>query len=344
MSSASLLTAEQAQPELLNEFLRRVYPPLKSAFLIEHGAWWHHNNANRLVILVEGQIAGYCAVIPAQVWIAGQIRTALWWVDLIIDPEYRGRGLQSLFDERVRGMCDLLLGFPNDVAGRIHRKHGWGVRADMPILLLPLWPLQVKMVRSGGWVRRAGALALSPLAMLWRAWLAFQRPGHAWRMERFDAQTLADIFQRAPRAGINTTWRDADYFTWRYGQAPDSGDYAFYLAGPRETPTHFLIARYITQPDGVRYARFLDIFGDFSDTLALRDLFLLALQDCIRHGAGQVTLLAGQPELQVLARGMGFLFPAPVGFCWLGDSPALMNALAGENYWTLGDSDNDAPD
>ncbi len=344
MTPVQLLTAQQVDPALLDEFLRRVYPPLKSIFLIEHGEWWHRSNANRLVILVEGQVAGYCAVIPARVWVAGQVHSALWWVDIIIAPEFRGRGLQSLFDDRVREMAGLLLGFPNEVAARIHRKHGWGVNEDTSIQMLPLWPRQVKMVRRGGWLLRAGALALSPLAGLWRAWLASRQPQSAWKMEGFDPQTLADIFQRSHTGEINTTWRDAAYYNWRYGQAPDPDEYVFYLAGPRTEPTHFLAARYITQADGVRYARFLDIFGDFTDTAALRDLFILALQDCIHYGAGQVTLFAGHPALQTLARRLGFAFSTPVGFCWLCNDPSLMQALSGRNYWVLADSDNDAPD
>jgi hypothetical protein len=339
-----LLTAEQIAPELLNNFLRRVYPPLKAEFLIQHGAWWHGSNANRLVIIEEDKVAGYCGVIPAQVWVAGQVRSALWWVDLVIAPELRGRGLQSLFDERIKQMSPLLLGFPNEVAAKIHRKHGWGVRDDMPIDLLPLWPRDVKMVRSGGLVRRIGALALSPLAAFWRAWLMRQNPRRAWRLPAFDPQALADVFERAPRNGLNTAWREASWFAWRYGQAPNRHEYAFYLAGKPESPSHFLVARFITQPDGLRYARILDVFGDFADTPALSDLFTLALQDCIRHRAGQVTLIASRPELHTLARRLGFLFSAPVGFCWLSDDPALMQALSAENYWALVDSDNDAPD
>ncbi len=341
---AELLTADQIDPELLNDFLRRVYPPLKAEFLIRHGAWWHGSNANRLVIREDGKIAGYCGVIPARVRVAGQEHSALWWVDLIIAPEFRGRGLQSLFDERVKEMSDLLLGFPNEVAAKIHRKHGWGVREDMPIDLLPLWPMRVKMVQRGGWKVRLGALALSPLAALWRAWLMLQRPGRAWKLPALEADTLAGVFERFAPGDLNLTLRDADFLRWRYGQAPHPQEYAFYLAGPRHAPTHFLIARFITQPDGTRYARILDVFGDFADTAALSDLFTLALQDGIRHRAGQVTLIASRPELHALARRFGFLFSAPVGFCWLSADLALMKSLAGQNYWVLADSDNDAPD
>jgi hypothetical protein len=348
MSQAQVVTADQVEPDVLAAFLNRVYPALKSSFLNRHGAWWHHGQSNRLVLLMDGKPVGYCGVIPVRVRVAGGERSALWWVDLMIAPEYRGRALQSLFDERVREMSDLLLGFPNEVAIKIHRKHGWGVREDMPILMLPLWPTRVKMVRSAqgreGWIRRAAAVALSPLAALWRLWLMLPAGGQTWKMRQLEPRVLAEVFQRAPQNELNTTGRAAEYFAWRYGQAPDRGEYAFYLAGPREAPTHVLIARFVTPAEGPRYARILDVFGDFGNTHALRGLFHHALQDSVRHGAGQVTVLASRPELQRLARRLGFFFSSPVGFCWLCNDPSLMESLAGDNYWVLADSDNDPPD
>jgi hypothetical protein len=348
MSEPQLLTAEDVEPALLDAFLRRVYSPLKSDFLIKHGSWWHHSNANRLVILVDGQPAAYSAVIPVNAWIAGQFHHAMWLVDVMTAQEFRGRGLQAQLDRRLKEMTDLLLGFPNELAAIIHRKHGWGVREDMQILLLPLSPGHVKMVRNArgrrASVLRAGALVLSPLAAVWRARLSAQRPANAWRMESFTPDLLADVFMRTRREGINTTWRDAAYFSWRYGLAPHPEEYAFYLVGERETPSHFLIARHVAQPDGVRYTRILDVFGDFDDQAALAALLTLAVQDAISHRSGQMTLLAARPELRKVANWLGFLFPATFGFCWWSASADLMSAFAGENYWTLGDSDNDAPD
>lgn len=349
MSSVMLVTANDVDPDRLNSFLKRVYSTEKSAFLHKYGAWWHGSNTNRLVLLVDGQIAGYCALISAHIWVAGQVKPALWWVDLVIAPEFRGRGLQTLFDERVRAMSDgLLLGFPNELAIKIHRKHGWGVREDLKVVLLPLRPQKVKTLLSAhgwrGWVLRLGAFALSPLAALWRAWLTFPSIRRAWKLEQFDAELLAEISQRVPREKLNTTWRDIAYFNWRYGQAPKQEEYSYYLAGERSMPTHFLVARQIRRPDGVSYMRFLDVFGNFSDVDALRDLLLLACQDAIKKGCSQVTLMAAHPELANLARNLGFIFSSKTGFCWMSSDPLVTAVLNDNNYWSLADSDNDAPD
>ena len=346
MSDSTLLDAVQVDPVALEAFLRRVYPARKSDFLKAHGGWLHRSNANRLIVQVDGKMAGYCALIPAKVWAAGRVHSALWWVDLVIAPEFRGRGLQTLIDQRVREMSDLLLGFPNKLAGIIHRKHAWGVREDTKVLLLPLILSRVKTILHAegarGILMRAGALALSPVTAAWRAWIVSRKAGLAWRLESYDGGVLSDIFLHARNDRINTTWRDEAYFDWRYKHAPHPDEFSYYLAGTA-TPTHYLIARHLTQPDGLRYTRILDLFGDFDDTVAIRDLLTLAVQDAIANGASQVTLAASSPRLKRVARRLGFFFSAPFGFCWRGESPELMSAFAGENYWTLSDSDNDEP-
>ena len=347
MSDPKLLDASQVDPSELDAFLRRVYSPRKSDFLKAHGAWLHRSNANRLIVQVDGQIAGYCALIPTQVWAARKVHSALWWVDLVIAPEFRGRGLQSIVDKRVREMSNLLLGFPNELARIIHRKHGWGVREDARVLLLPLDPPHVKSVRNAegprGQVIRAGAQALRPLAAVWRAWLASRKTPLAWRLDAFDGGVFSNIFLHANSDQLNTAWRDESYFDWRYKHAPHPEEFRYYLAGTA-TPTHYLIARHLTQPDGLRYTRILDLFGDFDDIVAIHDLLTLAVQDAIANGSSQVTLVASGSQVMKSARRLGFLFSIPCGFCWWSESAELMSTFSGESYWTMSDSDNDEPE
>jgi|GEM_PF-1488948 len=349
MSEPIVLAADQVDPNLLKAFLCKVYSPLKCNFLNAHGQWWNQSNKNRLIIQLEGNIIGYCAIIPTRTYLTGHVQSALWKIDLIIDPNYRGRGFQKLFDRRVQEMAELLLGFPNaGISSRVHRKLGWNVREDARILLLPLSPQNVKTVCSAkglrGTILRCGALVLSPLAASWRTRIANQQPEHVWKMVQFDGEILSKIFMQSKRDVINTTWRDRKYFEWRYGAAPQPQEYSYYLAGSEAAPSHYLIARHLTQGSNLRYTRILDLFGDFNDTSAVRNLLTLAVQDAISRKSGQVTLLASIPELRLLANHIGFLFSSQVNFCWLSKSTELMSALAGLNYWTLADSDNDAPD
>jgi len=328
---------EETNPQALAEFWRSVYPAQKSEFLIQHSAWQHASNC-QYVIETSGKIVGYSALIPTRVNMSGEVRRAHWWVDLIIAPEARGQGLQSLMDKFIRAQFDLLLGFPNAQAAEIHRKHQWGVRDDMKALLLPLRPTRMKSVqRSHNAAIRLGAYALTPLAALWRGVLSKRDIQSAQKIP-LDENLLAEISTRWQNAQpINSAQRDAAFFSWRYGQSPHADEYTCFAANNREG---YLILRNLINADGLRHSRILDVFGNFQNPAMLADLLSLAAQDALRRGSAQITLLASLPELAQAARRQGFIFSAPVRFCWLGDA-AAMSAFSQKNYWTLADSDND---
>lgn len=347
MPKIELLDASQIEENDLDVFLGKVYTPDHCKFLRDNGAWWHQANSNRLVILVDRNIAGYCSLIPSRIWVGGSVQPALWWVDLIIKPEYRGQGLQSLFDQHVRGLASLMLGFPNEIAGRIHQKHGWGVREDDRMMLLPLIPSKVRMVRTAEGMRgglvRAGAYMLDPFVKAWKRWLAAQPTDLIEHLSLVDGNILASIFRNNVSTDVNTTWRDEGYFKWRYQNAPEPGEYSCFIASTH-TPTHYLIARHVSRNDGFTGTRILDLFGNVQNHATIKNLLISAIKDAIAHGSSQITLMASDPNIRHAAHQLGFIISRKFGFCWWSEKRDLMDAFEKNNYWTLGDSDNDAPD
>ena len=112
-------TVARVDPERMGRFLGRAFSACKAEFLLHHGTWKHRGEDHQLVLVDGAKIVGYCGVIPVKCRIAGQPREAVWWVDLVIDPDHRGRGLQTIFDEHIRSMTQLKLGFPNALAAKI---------------------------------------------------------------------------------------------------------------------------------------------------------------------------------------------------------------------------------
>jgi len=312
-----------------------------------HGHWWHHGNQNRWVALVDGEIAAYCGIIPTQCLINGGRESGFWWVDLVVAPEFRGRGVQRFLDTEIDRMGELKLGFPNSLAARIHRKHGWGVRGDMRVLMFPLRPLRVKKVRTGsgfpGSMLRGSACLATPFAALMRRHTMRYEPLTARIVEAPSPDLLAGIFERHKEKGTATTYRDGDYVRSRYFDAPYRAELSFFIAGPASLPTHFVVARNLTI-NGVKTTRLLDVFGDFADLEGLEDVLKLAVEDGARQGSSQITTLASIPELRAVLRSMGFLIGTKTRFCWRSNSQNVMRSLGLRGHWVLGDSDNDAPE
>jgi hypothetical protein len=243
-------------------------------------------------------------------------------------------------------MEELKLGFPNSVAAQIHRKHGWRVREDMRVLMLPLRPLSVKKVRTAHGLRgsllRGGALVASPFAERVRQRIMRYEPLTARIVESPSSDLFAGIFERYKQEETVTTYRDVDHVQSRYLDAPYRAELVFYLAGPTSSPSHFVVVRNITL-DGVKTTRILDVFGDFADLGGLEDVLRLAVKDAAWQGSSQVTVLASIPELQSLLSSIGFLIGMKTRFCWYSSCQKVMRSLAVKGHWVLGDSDNDAP-
>ena len=345
--TTEVATTDKVDGQSLGAFLRRVFSNSKAEFLSQHGGWWHAGNGNRWVLLVDGQIAGYCAVIPTYILVEGDKTPALWWVDLVLAPEYRGLGLQTLFDRKIQEAANLKLGFPNQLAAKIHRVHGWGVREDFTTMLLPLQPSGVKSIKRAEGMRglslQSSAVFLTPWAARLRSNYGKYIPQSARKIENPHPETLAEIFVRQKNNLPLTTFRDAGHFQWRFLDAPYRKELDFYLAGPSSRPTHYLISRYV-EYENIPAVRILDLTGDLNDSEAIKDLLSLSIKDAVNRGVMQVTLLATLPEIRSLAKSLGFYFTSKTRFCWTSSDIELNQALCGRGHWVLADSDNDPPE
>jgi hypothetical protein len=345
--SIELLAADGLEREMLAEFWNRCYGPRKSEFLSSHSEWWYRGSKNSLAIVSQGQIAAYCALIPVKCAISGRATKACWWLDLIVAPEFRGKGLQKLIDKELRDNHELLLGFPNDIAAKIHRKHSWGVRENGATMMLPIRPHKIPCTLSSGGI----AFKLFSLSMVF---LSPATPLITRRIDRFnpqqagihkpdawDSAKIENIFLNNIEKQMVTTWRGRDFLEWRFLDSPFAKEYDFFVAGSRQRPTHYLVARTFRKGGGI-VTRILDVFGDFSKTETVKDLVKAAVKNSARKGSCQVTAMAWDPQIISILNASGFLIRTKARFCWFSQSKELFNAIERANlHWTLSDSDND---
>ncbi len=330
----------------MDGFLDSVFSKPQAEFLRDHGRWWHKGDHNRFMVLVDEEPAAYCGIIPTECYVGGKRESAFWWVDLVVAPQYRGRGLQSIIDREIRSRPETKLGFPNELAIGLHQKHGWGVRRDLRVLMLPLRPMKVKKVlvapRLRGFPLRVCALAMTPLANRVRRKLQKHSSQGSGPVENPSSEAFENVFLRTQRKDTATTYRSAEFVQWRYLDAPYRSQLSFYFQGDPSEPTHFLVARHIPFRDTI-LTRILDVFGDFGDLDGLTDILKTAIRDAIGVGSSQVTVMAADPEPYSLLRGLGFLISTESRFCWWGASSEVNASLGGRCHWALGDSDNDEP-
>ena len=343
-------------PAQVADFLRRMFDPVKGAFLADRGCWWQGGDENRFGVLAEdGTLAAYFAITPMQCVLAGAVWDSLWWIDLIVDPAFRRRGLQTVMDDAVRTRPGLKLGFPNEFHSTILARHGWGVRGDLRKQMLPLRLHRVRFVQqAAGWrgrlLRLGAGLARPGLAGL-RGWWGRYRPRYTQAWPEATPAALAAIFvqvqaQEDPAGEVMTTQRSAAFFQWRYFDCPYRAELRFYRALLADGRAGYAIARF-SDLRGLKSVRILDLYGDFGHQGLLRDLLATIRRDAVQAGADQVIILSSlssRPGLRTALGAGGFSISVPVYFCWHGQDPPLHEQLQQQPlYWTLADSDNDEP-
>lgn len=341
--SLEVRSAAEIEPEVLAAFLRQSFAPAKAAFLLRHGTWKHRGQDWQLALVDDEKVIGYCGVIPVRCRVGEETRDAVWWVDLVIDPAYRGRGLQTLFDDRVRAMTQLKLGFPNALAAAIHRQHSWGVREDYETLLMPLRPRQLRSLRSATGQRRlvlrVGARLMEPSAALLRRRLRSDARRQIDRSSDIDAASLADVFERFHPVQQTTIARNRDYLDWRYGRSPNRAQLTVYRAENRLAA----VVRTLPGPDRP-VVRVLDVFGALDRHALVVDLLKAVGHDAVSAGAAQATLFSTLPAIGRAARLAGFQVRSDGRFCWYSDDRSVHQAIANSvHHWVLGDSDHDEP-
>lgn len=347
MNGRVVRTAGDVDREALNHFLRRVYSERKADFLEHNGDWWHRGRRNRWVLEDRGTVVAYCAVIPSAMCVGGERVDAAWWVDLVVDPNHRGRGLQRAFDTRVREAAPLIVGFPNALAARIHRKHGWGVREDLEVRLLPLRPVDIVRRRAlrGATAlgMRAASVAAAPVAAWVRHRLNGFKPRYGTVVERPRTEDLAGIFRRNLESSSITTFRDEKYLNWRYLEAPWYDDLCFVVGGRRGVAEVAAVIRFV-QNGKFTVAKILDLFGALNNRDVVRDVVWSAASQALSRGACQMTAMSSSRAVSAYLREAGFILRGRGRFCWTSNDDDLTTRFgATPLHLVLGDSDNDEP-
>jgi hypothetical protein len=334
-------------PTALDAFLGMVYRSEKAGFLARNGNWWHRGLNNRWVIEESGEVSAYCGVIPTTLQVAGERIEAAWWVDLVVAPERRGEGLQSIFDAQVRATAPLIVGFPNALAAAIHRRHCWGVRNDLEVRMLPLRPFEIiaRRARSGpaGHIERIAAVVAAPYARRLRQKLESFEPRFSRLIDRPRAEELATVFAEGSDRTSTTTFRDAEYLAWRYLESPFRDKLVVIVGGEDSAAEVAAVLRILARANGT-VARILDLFGQLEKERVVRDVLLMVSKVAYSAGAIQVTSMSANRSLSRTLRSIGFTLKSRARFCWLSGDRELQERIGvAPLHLALGDSDNDEP-
>lgn len=303
----------------------------------------------RYVILDGERVAGSMGHLPADFVVQGQMVPARFTHDLLVDPDYRGRGLAKLIVSHAHDLGDFFPGgmWMTNPCYQIHLACGFEDAKPLTTYTLVLDP--------GVFVARKGVSALKRgvgrLGLAVTRTRALKRAG---RMVDAGASSVSEVDGFDP--GLDPTWqalaasygvtrqRDAAYLNWRFKAHP-SLSYRVLVASRDGQAVGYLVWRPAPEGADEKRAVIPDFLVSPGDSATLEFLLSRVIVDAAGSRAESISVLSTQEFALKLFRSFGF-FPRASANTWVvaGWKPYLpADWLEDHSHWhmCLGDSDGD---
>lgn len=296
----------------------------------------------------DDRIVGQQCGIPVRLKVGAVSLRASWAVDLMVDPEWRMRGVAPVLSEAQAASAEAALALNvSPPAYRAYRRRGWIDLGNVPLYVRPFRTTQAVRAAnvSSKTARRLAPVADQPL----RAFdgvlgFGLHAAGIELRLtERFDE--LADELWRvlAPAYPV-LVQRDLEWLRWRFDEAPNAHvSNRFYLVF-RGRPLGYIVLR-----AEHRGGQLFSVVSDYLVRPALTGvLFALALREARKQGAVALACRTlnrrAEPWLRALAFARLTTTDVPVRFLVLpGPRTLQVPLLSDRRNWfvTAADSDLD---
>ncbi|KXJ98703.1 MAG: Acetyltransferase (GNAT) family protein [Acidobacteria bacterium OLB17] len=283
--------------DALLEFLGRVYSddPRRS----DRRFWeWHYveNAYSRTedlpiwIALDGGRIVGHLAAIETEIKVGGEIYPTIWILDLIIDQNYRRRGIAKRLVALAEAHRSIRLGI------NTHEQHspellesrGWKIVASIPRYTKMLFPGNAYFAGPGFWKipRAAANLAYSfrPKSSV------IELPANAEirPLERFDGSADA-LWHKASETRNCVAVRRSSFLNWQYFEQPKKRfDVLGYFAGDELLGYIVLYFRLPNEQNIVEKAAISDLLFTEAEPHIADSLIAAALELSTQRRAGRV--------------------------------------------------------
>ena len=118
--------SEIATDQLSKFYKKTYYKRYKS--LTSNWRWWYrvgYNELEPLILSVDNKVIGQAAYLPINLNILGNIVPAIWFVDYVVLPEFKGKGLGKILSKEWMKICPNQMAICSDDSLRVLKKLGW---------------------------------------------------------------------------------------------------------------------------------------------------------------------------------------------------------------------------
>ena len=111
----------------LSEFYKKTYYKRYKS-LTSNWRWWYrvgYSELEPLILSVDNKVIGQAAYLPTNLNILGNIVPAIWFVDYVVLPEFKGKGLGKILSKEWMKICPNQMAICSDDSLRVLKNLGW---------------------------------------------------------------------------------------------------------------------------------------------------------------------------------------------------------------------------
>ena len=123
----------KVDPNLLANFYEKVFNARHKS-LTNNWRWWYrigYNDFEPLVLTLDNQIVAHAGLLPADLSIKGKIIPAIWFIDFVVLPKFRGKGYGKILTKEWMKICPNQITFCNDQSLKLFKKRFFSPRSNM---------------------------------------------------------------------------------------------------------------------------------------------------------------------------------------------------------------------
>ena len=144
MSDYKVKTITQVNKDKLLSFYKIVFKD-RYKVLFENLNWFYRlkdTNCEPILLTIADKIIGQLGTIPIKIKINNKIKSASWYVDYVILPEFQGKGVGYKLAKEGTKKTDIQIAFCNEQALKVYKRLNWNINTSTKRLARPINPIK----------------------------------------------------------------------------------------------------------------------------------------------------------------------------------------------------------
>ena len=144
MLDYNLKTISKVEKDKLLSFYKIVFKDRYKILFANH-EWFYRlkdTNCEPIVLTIEDKVIGQLGTIPIKVKINNKVKTASWYVDFVILPEFQGKGIGYKLAKEGMKKTDIQIAFCNEQALKVYKGLNWSINTSTKRLARPINPIK----------------------------------------------------------------------------------------------------------------------------------------------------------------------------------------------------------